>query len=1837
MVADNLNTEILLELIFCAENKDAEAEIIDSLLHAMLRKLNCFMTGVVKGDGETELQDQQVFPFSFRNDTNWEFVKSFILQSPKNKDKGYCEIELENNYYYVYCLATYGFLIIGRKAPFGNVFKNEFRSVINFYGRVLMQSVENNNRRIAEEKLAEERRLLRTIIDNIPAHIFVKDRNYRKTLANRMEVQRSGLSAEELIGKTDFELFEPELAAEFNVEDSMIIEQGESVLGKERKIGDRWMLVSKIPLRNEEGNVDGLVGISFDYTERKHNQDQLILFKKLFDNISDAVQVSTEDGRLFYINKAGGERLGINPDNIDSIRVVDYIETLNTPQRWSEHVEMLKSTDFLLMEGVNVHQKTGLTFPVEVTVKYVSVSGNGYVVAISRDITERKKVQQALQESEEKYRFMAENASDVLWHLDANYNCDYISSADEALRGYKADEMVGKSLWTILKPEGIEKILQLRTQRLYNEEKGITCDTMHCELEQLCKDGNWIWTEISATPHYDETGKLLGFHGSTRDITKRKKAELARLEIENRYRELVDNSPDGIVIYKNGRVVFVNNEGVRLVGAGSDSDLIGQSVLRFVHPNYRRTIHYQLRSAFDESISVAPVELIVQRMDGAYLEVEVKAMQIIFGNELSVQLIIRDITARKENERKLYASELKYRRITENMSDIVWTSDMCLNLNYISPSVEKMLGESVERHMKRPLEEKFTSDSVEKILTLFAQEMEKEYLPDVDKQRVITIEVEHYKADGSTFWAEINMSILRDEYGTAIGIQGETRDISERRQADLMLQQIRNNYETFFNTIDDFMFVLDESGQIIHTNSTVVNRLGYTEEELKGLSVVMIHPENRRNEAATIVKDMLDGSATYCPVPIMTKSGVHIPVETRVTFGVWDGKPAIFGVTKDISRLQMSEEKFSKSFFMNPSACGFSDVETGQYVEVNNAFYELLGFNAGEVVGKTVTELNIFSEEERLKLLSQADENGSITNVETKLYAKNGDQKQVLLSAEHILIQDKKYRFTVVHDITALKKAENTINQYLDLQKVLINISAKYINLPLNRIEATIQHSLEELADFVGADRAYIFDYDLERNETSNTYEWCAEGISSEKENLQHVSLEFLTEWVERHRQGKEFCVSNVDLLKEQGQTDLHQMLEEQRIKSLITIPMLAKGRLIGFVGFDSVNECHVYTEREKQLLEVFAQMLVNVYDRKSNDTLLRLQEEKYRNIISNMNLGIIEVDIHERIKFANQSFSNMSGYSIDELLEMSTSKLLVSDKYAGILQEKSVLREHGISDNYEIEIQTKQGEHRWWFISGAPNYNDKKELVGSIGIHLDITEQKKLAKELEKAKVSAEYAAKAKEVFLANMSHEIRTPLNVITGMVRELGKGNLNDKQAVYVKHAETATEHLLTIINNILDMSKIESGEFDISNADFSLAAVVADVRSILYSKAQEKKLDFRLTVPAGIAKALIGDSGRLRQIFINLLGNSIKFTESGYVSLAIELLASDKKMQTIRFAIEDSGIGISKEFMMRLFDKFTQEEGETNRRFEGTGLGMSITKELIHLMGGEIQVESQKGMGTKISFEISLPVGDESKLVLKNKHMHVDSFTGMKILLVEDNEMNRFIAVKSLQHVGCDVTEAVNGMDAIDKIKGHHYDLILMDIQMPVLDGVEATKLIRKKYDADIPIIAMTANAFKHDIELYISAGMNDYLIKPYKEKELYEKLSFYFDAATDNATNKELPMTDTLYDLSELQIISRGDNDFINKMLDAFLQISDQTVEQMTDALQAGDYVQINRLAHKIKPSLDNLRIMSLADNIRTLEVIHPELPEFKRMQKLVTETTTVLKQVNQAIIADRNA
>ncbi len=411
------------------------------------------------------------------------------------------------------------------------------------------------------------------------------------------------------------------------------------------------------------------------------------------------------------------------------------------------------------------------------------------------------------------------------------------------------------------------------------------------------------------------------------------------------------------------------------------------------------------------------------------------------------------------------------------------------------------------------------------------------------------------------------------------------------------------------------------------------------------------------------------------------------------------------------------------------------------------------------------------------------------------------------------------------------------------------------------------------------------------------------------------------------------------------------------------------------------------------------------------------------------------------------------------------------------------------------------------------------KILIGKVKIFLNIYEQKKkleflldeqkqINHELINAKTKAENATKAKSIFLANMSHEIRTPLNGIIGVTEIISHMDLSKEQKKYLNIIQISSNSLITIINDILDFSKIESKQVELENIKFNLYDEINEIIKILSYAAKDSYLDLIVNIENDVPKFIIGDSVKLKQILINIINNAIKFTKKGSVKLEVNVEKIVGNKVNIKFQITDTGIGISEAGQKKLFKTFSQAETSTMNKYGGTGLGLSISKSLAKLMNGKIGVISKEGEGSNFWFTAQFELAKKTK-VLKidtpDKEI-LQTEEKLSVLLAEDNIINQKVAMFNLNKMGYDVDVAINGVVAVDKFKNKKFDVILMDIQMPEMDGIQATKVIREiekqtNVEKKVLIIAMTANAMKGDREYFIKAGMDQYISKPFKSVEL----------------------------------------------------------------------------------------------------------------------------------------
>ncbi len=495
--------------------------------------------------------------------------------------------------------------------------------------------------------------------------------------------------------------------------------------------------------------------------------------------------------------------------------------------------------------------------------------------------------------------------------------------------------------------------------------------------------------------------------------------------------------------------------------------------------------------------------------------------------------------------------------------------------------------------------------------------------------------------------------------------------------------------------------------------------------------------------------------------------------------------------------------------------------------------------------------------------------------------------------------------------------------------------------------------------------------------------------------------------------------------------------------------------------------------------------------------------EELLRSINQNITEAIYRSTNKEGLIYINKSFIDMFGFnSFDEAIKTPIQNLYDSNHDREIVINE--LLEQKTIHNKEVLLRKKNGETFWGLISTicVENENGNCYFDGAIR---DISSIKQIEEQLIQAKELAEAAAKAKGLFLSTMSHEIRTPMNAVIGIANLLLNENPTKEQLESLQTLKFSAESLMYLINDILDFSKIDAGKIELESTEFHLGQLLVNIKQSFISKADEKGLKLHLQVDPELPQILIGDPIRVAQIITNLISNAIKFTEIGDIKIEAKVKENTSERTIINFSISDTGIGIPPDKIPYIFEHFIQASSDTTRKYGGTGLGLAITKKLIELFDSQISVESNVGVGTKFFFELRFINSDQLNLIIEpKKHLKIEPLTGMKILLVEDNDINTFVVVRFLKNWDIAYDVAQNGAIAVELHHKNRYDLILMDLQMPVMDGYEATIAIRLK-DKKTPIIALTANAFSDIKQKVLEVGMNDYITKPFDPDDLYKKI------------------------------------------------------------------------------------------------------------------------------------
>ncbi|MCS6820862.1 MAG: PAS domain S-box protein [Microscillaceae bacterium] len=971
--------------------------------------------------------------------------------------------------------------------------------------------------------------------------------------------------------------------------------------------------------------------------------------------------------------------------------------------------------------------------------------------------------------------------------------------------------------------------------------------------------------------------------------------------------------------------------------------------------------------------------------------------------------------------------------------------------------------------------------------------------------------------NGSLRWINFTSVILHDSEGEITALTKLGEDITEKQKVEQALKTTNEVLQDLFDNSHDIITICTAKGDFLFVNKAFKRKTGYTNEELAQLKVFdLIEPSVRKNTLDLIERIARGETLLKFETTIINRNQQKIYVEGNLSFKYnEEGKPAIIrAILYDVTDKLRAEK-------------------------AQNLYYSIANLT---VRSKNLNQLYQAIHQELAKVIDA-------NNFYIKLYEPNReyiyfpyfvDEARESEGCVHrrkagedltdYVVETQKAVFLYQKDILKLQKERN-IRIFGPIPKIWMGVPLKVeneiigiISVKSYKSEETYTYADLELLDFISGQIALA----IQRKQNEEKLNNQTARLKSIFESGTHLMCS-----LNRRYQFTSFNQNYLDAIVAQFgiepklNVNMPDLAEAMRKAGVFDF-WLDKYRL-AFAGKPQHFEIRILTQaQEVRWQEVFlnpirladgtieevSAIAHDITEKKQAEIALKESEEKFRNIFESFQDIYYQADLQGNIQIISPSVYEIMGYYPKEVIGRNISEFAVEgNSLKNALKE--ILQKRKIK-NLETDLITKQGN----ILSGISNIklivNEEGKPQAIEGVVRDITELKKATEEVLKAKELAEKSLKVKESFLANMSHEIRTPMNGVIGMIDLMMTTPLNEEQREYMLTIKKSSETLLNILNDILDLSKIEAGKMELHQKPIHFHQTIEKVHTLFLQQASLRGNTLSYYIHSDVPTYIIADETRLLQIIANLVSNAIKFTKNGKIDLQISLYKQEPPYLWLKVAVNDTGIGISEENMSKLFTTFRQLDNSFSKSYSGTGLGLSISKELCRLMNGEIHVESELGKGSTFWFTFqtqttgSLPVyalqTEEEGTSFLQERFAVEH--APYILLVDDNQINQKVASQILLRIGCKVDLASSGFEAIEKVRNatYLYDVIFMDIQMPDMDGVQTTQKLRQLNLPHLPpIIAMTAYSMKEDKERFLAQGLDDYIAKPIRAQNLVEKV------------------------------------------------------------------------------------------------------------------------------------
>ncbi|MBN1547802.1 MAG: PAS domain S-box protein, partial [Syntrophaceae bacterium] len=1182
-------------------------------------------------------------------------------------------------------------------------------------------------------------------------------------------------------------------------------------------------------------------------------------------------------------------------------------------------------------------------------------------------------------------------------------------------------------------------------------------------------------------------------------VTERKRVEADLRESEERFRAITDSAHDAILMMDNdGNVSYWNAAAEQILGyAGAEA--IGRNLHELIAPERFLPAYSAAFPEFQQTgrgnAIGKTLELAARRKDGCEIDVALSLSAVKIKGAWHAIGILQDITERKRTEKKLKESENKYRLIADNMTDTIAIMDMNLRFTYLSPSIVRMRGYTVDEALAQTFEQVMTPESLLLATSVFEDELQQEASGTADPDRVRIIELEEYRKDMSTIWVETSLSFLRDEHGRPTGILSLSRDITERKRAEEELRQSEEKYRTIIESIEDGYVEVDLAGNWTFVNDVTCKHMKYSREELIGMDFHKLHTER---SAKRSVKAFSDVYLTGKPLKSLEIEGVRKDgtigdYELSVSL-MKDAKEQPIGfrcISRDVTERMLTERKLRENEELlrgiTKNLPGivyqFYAKDSGEY-GLSYADGLLAEFFGGirELDDMFSFFLSHIHEEDLDRFLASIEiavKNETSWNFEGRIYTLSGEMIWFQGLSSPTRYEDRLVFDGVLLNITERKQAEEE----------LLRSETKFHTLYDSTSDAVM---LLDEKGFFDCNKASMRVFGCAKQE-----EFISKHLSDFSPATQPNGINSMT-----------LANRMIATAMERGCLRFEWMCKKYNTGEVFPAEVL-----LNAMELDG-----------KLILQAVVR---DVTERKKTEDAIRKSEEKFKQLAEVFPETIFEADMAGIVTYTNRHGMDQFGFTDEDVTRGVNIFDLVAPQDRQLALDQVQKRIEGKKQGYlEYQAMKKDGS-TFYAIALAVPIIHKGVPIGIRGFILDITDRKKAEEKLLEANrqlevamananemaIQARMASRAKSDFLANVSHEIRTPMNAIIGMADLLWDSNLTTDQRQYVQIFRSAGENLLTLINDILDLSKVESGQMTLEHINYDVIDTIEKTCEVVALRANSKNLELICHITPDVPQHIQGDPTRLRQVLINILGNAVKFTEKGEIVLTVEPLlqgASKNAQRFLQFSIQDTGIGIPDDKLEAVFEKFTQSDSSITRKYEGTGLGLAISKQLVEMMGGKIWMKSKQGEGSAFFFTIPLEIAaagrDYLPALVPEVNLH-----GLNILVVDDNATNRLILRETLQQWGCIVTEAAGGKDALKELKKAKqketlFHIAILDSQMPEMDGFTLAHKIRSKPAfMTINLLMLSSERRSSDRIRAKSVDILAYLIKPVKREALKNAL------------------------------------------------------------------------------------------------------------------------------------